>query len=107
MRLDIVGCGAALETIHIPLLRRLRETSELKVRGCFDLDLHRARRTAWLLGASKADTPGCIGELDSVDAAFIATPPESHADLASLYLSAGKHVLIEKPFTARYQQAIS
>lgn len=37
---------------------------------------------------------------DSVDAVAIATPPETHQDLATRALEAGKHVLIEKPLAA-------
>lgn len=35
--------------------------------------------------------------LPHVDAVVIATPPESHADLALMALREGKHVLVEKP----------
>lgn len=35
--------------------------------------------------------------LDSVDLVSICTPPSTHADIASDFLLAGKHVLVEKP----------
>ncbi len=35
--------------------------------------------------------------LDHVDAVIISTPPTTHADLALTALTAGKHVLVEKP----------
>jgi predicted dehydrogenase len=41
----------------------------------------------------------------SVDAVVIATPVSSHFELALAGLRAGKHVLVEKPFTATSQQA--
>lgn len=37
--------------------------------------------------------------LPGVDAITIATPPDTHAELALAAISAGKHVLCEKPFT--------
>lgn len=40
-----------------------------------------------------------------IDAVVIATPVSSHFDLAMSALSAGKHVLIEKPLAARSDQA--
>ena len=40
-----------------------------------------------------------------VDAIYIATPHPMHADNAKLALNAGKHVLIEKPFTINAREA--
>nr|WP_322817063.1 Gfo/Idh/MocA family oxidoreductase [Chloroflexus sp.] len=41
----------------------------------------------------------------AVDAVVIATPVSSHFELALMALQAGKHVLVEKPFTATIVQA--
>src|SRR5262249_60847861 len=41
-----------------------------------------------------------------VDAVVIATPVSSHFPLALAALRAGKHVLVEKPFTATSEQAL-
>lgn len=43
--------------------------------------------------------------IDSVDAAVIASPTGTHAKLADDFLSAGKHVLAEKPLTIRGDDA--
>ena len=40
-----------------------------------------------------------------IDAIYIATPHPMHADNAKLALNAGKHVLIEKPFTINAREA--
>ncbi len=42
---------------------------------------------------------------DDIDAVYIATPLQTHFDLARLALLAGKHVLVEKPLTATSAQA--
>lgn len=42
---------------------------------------------------------------DEVDAVYVATPHPMHADNATLALVAGKHVLIEKPFTLNASEA--
>lgn len=43
--------------------------------------------------------------LDGVDAVAIATPPHTHATLAHGAITAGKHVLCEKPFTRDVTEA--
>lgn len=42
---------------------------------------------------------------DSVDVVYVATPHPMHASNAVLALNAGKHVLVEKPFTLTARQA--
>jgi predicted dehydrogenase len=42
---------------------------------------------------------------DDIDAVFIASPPETHCDLAIAALQAGKHVFVEKPMATRVADA--
>ena len=96
-RICIVGCGAVVESAHARVLPVLRD--RLRVTGCYDVDVDRARTVANMFGARLAghvdDLPG---DLDRWDAALIATPPAFHAPLALGLLGSGKHVLVEKPF---------
>ncbi|UDD62118.1 hypothetical protein AFCA_009446 [Aspergillus flavus] len=41
----------------------------------------------------------------AVDIVVVTTAPDSHLELAKLALNAGKHVVVEKPFTPTYQEA--
>jgi len=66
----------------------------------------KAREFAGRLGISKAH--GSYQELVSnpdVDIVYVATPHPFHAECAMLALKAGKHVLIEKPFTLNAKEA--
>ncbi|KAB8247412.1 hypothetical protein BDV35DRAFT_379782 [Aspergillus flavus] len=50
--------------------------------------------------------PDNNAELDhAVDIVVVTTAPDSHLELAKLALNAGKHVVVEKPFTPTYQEA--
>ena len=61
--------------------------------------------------AAEFDIPAAHGSYEQlaadpgVDIIYIATPHPGHADAALLALDAGKHVLIEKPFTLNAAQA--
>lgn len=43
--------------------------------------------------------------VEEVDAAVLATPPRTHARLANTFLSAGRHVLVEKPMAVSTAEA--
>ena len=61
--------------------------------------------------AERHGIPNAHGSYDAlvtdpdVDIVYIATPPSEHAPNAELALNAGKHVLIEKPFTMTGDEA--
>ncbi len=49
--------------------------------------------------------PSLTEVIDDLDAVVVATPPVSHFDLAAEAISAGKHVLVEKPIATDSKQA--
>ncbi|MFN3526820.1 MAG: Gfo/Idh/MocA family protein, partial [Paracoccus sp. (in: a-proteobacteria)] len=90
----IVGLGMALAP-HMASLADLTD----RVRLAHAVSRSDARRTAFEAHYGIPAT----GDLDrvladpSVDAVILLTPPDSHRDLGGRILSAGKHLLIEKP----------
>lgn len=68
-----------------------------------DADAELARRTARRLGCAAAqDYREVVGK---VDVASVATPTHSHFEVAHALLSAGIHVLVEKPLTRTIEEA--
>jgi predicted dehydrogenase len=93
LRFGVVGCGA-ISTLHqLPALRRCRE---LELAAVVDADGSWAAAVARRFGAAEsfADHHALIGR---VDAALVATPNHTHADITCDLLAGGVHVLCEKP----------
>jgi predicted dehydrogenase len=90
-RIAVVGAGAFGRN-HV---RVLSQSPDARLAGVFDADASRA--------AEAARTPGCpvfatLEELaGAADAAIVATPTSTHADLGCRLMELGLDVLVEKP----------
>src|SRR5215470_3217894 len=88
------------------LTRNFAETEGASVLMCCDSD---PRRLA--LAQKRFPALTCVTDFDEalknpgVNAVAIATPVHTHYELAKRAIKAGKHVLVEKPLTARVDQA--
>src|SRR6476661_2386347 len=96
LRVAVVGAGYWGPN----LVRNFRGSSSTEVLWVVDASEERASRLAAAYGGIRVSSdPADVLADDQVDAVVIATPPETHAPLGLAALSAGKHVLIEKPLT--------
>jgi predicted dehydrogenase len=86
-------------------------TSDLRTAGLDVAAVGSRRRDAAEAFAAEFGIPRAHGSYEElvadpdVDILYIATPHPSHAENALLALDAGKHVLIEKPFTLNAREA--
>ncbi len=88
------GAGEAAEG-HI---RGFQSDQRAQVTTVWDTDVARVRDRAAAMGIPNIATSAEeLVERDDVDAVVIATPDHLHGEHAALALSAGKHVLCEKP----------
>lgn len=87
------------------LVRNFLECGAAEVKAVSDLRADRLKQVAGRYPAVKttADHRELLAD-PGVDAVAIATPVSSHYELALQALQAGKHVLVEKPFTATVEQ---
>lgn len=100
-----VGLGWVTANRHVPWLRR---HPGVRLTGVVDRRADRVAAAGRALGVGRtavADGPGGVPWLDEVDAVTIGTPPRTHARLATAFLEAGKHVLLEKPFAMSTREA--
>ena len=100
IRVGLVGYGYAAQTFHQPLLAVSPEYQIVVVASS------RPDRVAeGLPGVPVAATVDALVARDDVDLVILATPPAVHAGQAEAALRAGKHVVVEKPFTPTVAEA--
>lgn len=96
----LVGYGMASRVFHAPVIEAVRALRLRKIverRGEESRGRHAGAETVRDVEEVLAD--------ERVELVVIATPNESHFDLARRSLLAGKHVVVEKPFTNTYGEA--
>ncbi|MCF3936107.1 Gfo/Idh/MocA family oxidoreductase [Acuticoccus sp. M5D2P5] len=100
-RIAIVGTGMAFAP-HAEALHDLSDTYE--VAGAYSRSEAR-RAEAASRGFKTVDDLDALIADPTIDAALILTPPPSHGEIASAFLRAGKHVLLEKPLALTSAEA--
>ena len=102
VRWGIIGCGDVTEVKSGPGLQKA-DGSELV--AVMRRDGDKAKDYAVRHGVAKwtDDADALINDPD-VNAVYIATPPDSHADYAQRVAAAGKPVYVEKPMARTYAE---
>ena len=98
----VVGCGYWGPN----LIRNFAENEAAELRWVCDKDPRHLSKVARRYPVARAATD--YGELladPRLDAVAVATPVSTHFDFARRALEAGKHVLVEKPFTSTSREA--
>jgi predicted dehydrogenase len=102
IKVGVVGCGYWGPN----LIRNFAENEAAELRWVCDRDARHLSKVARRYPAARAASD--FGELIAdprLDAVVIATPVSTHFEFARRALEAGKHVLVEKPFTATSREA--
>lgn len=95
VRLGLVGCGRAAETLHLPALARV---ASARVVAAADVDASRLELVARRFGVARRyeDFRALLADAE-VEAVAVCVPPLLHAEVALAALDAGKHLFVEKP----------
>jgi predicted dehydrogenase len=101
LRVGVVGCGY-WGSKHVRILSCVPEVSRVAV---IDRDARTREKIVASFPASSA-YQDLDAALPHVDAVVVATPPETHCDVALKCLRAGKHVLLEKPIAKSVSEAL-
>jgi predicted dehydrogenase len=103
IRLVIVGCGAITEDFHLPAALR---SNKVEVTALVDSRTERATQMLRKYGFQTKISGQLEDVLDLADGILVATPNHAHASVAMVALATGKPVLIEKPLTTTYADAV-
>ena len=101
MRFAVIGAGV-IGALHAETISQLRSTELIAV---VDVEPEAARELAERYGTlALTDVDETLARPD-VDAVAICTPSGQHAELVTRALSAGKHVVVEKPLDVSLEAA--
>lgn len=95
LKIGIVGLGSIAQLVHIPVLNKL---ANVEIEGICDIDKNKLKHVGEKFKVAKRYRK--VEELlndDTIEAVIIATPTNTHHQLATMALQAKKHILIEKP----------
>lgn len=101
LRIGLIGAGG-MGSFHA---RTLGVISGVQVSLVADTDLAAAERLAAEVGARATNDAGGVAERTDLDGVVIASPDETHAELALASIAAGVPVLCEKPLATSLSDA--
>jgi len=100
----LIGLGGIAQVMHLPALLKLQEAELCAI--C-DKDFSKAKNIAKKFNIKKAykSADELLADNPDVNAAIIATPTDTHLDIALKCLDAGKNILVEKPIALDHKEA--
>jgi predicted dehydrogenase len=100
LNVALVGYGFAGKTFHASLIT---STPGLRLATVVSSNAEKVGKD--LPGTTVVSSPDAAFANPEIDLIVVATPNETHFDLARRALTAGKHVLVDKPFTVLSSEA--
>lgn len=100
LRVGLIGYGYAGKTFHAPLISAVPDLELAAVASSDAAKVH----ADWPGVAVHASSAELIAR-DDLDLVVIATPNDTHHPLARAALLAGRHVVVDKPFTVALDEA--
>ncbi|MDY5616183.1 MAG: Gfo/Idh/MocA family oxidoreductase [Helicobacter sp.] len=101
MKVALVGYGYW----GINLAKTINANPNLELYSIFDLSKERISTAKEQYSFKEFQSYEELLGDDSIEAIFIATPPQSHYQVAYASLEAGKHTFVEKPYTTSLEEA--
>ena len=103
-RIVLVGAGRIASQAHLPAILAC---DAARLSAIVDPVPERAARLAREYGLSVRIFEKLEPALEAADGAIVATPNDTHQAIAATCLERGVHVLVEKPMTSTYAEALA
>lgn len=100
LKVGLLGFGYASATFHAPLIAAVSGLQLTAISSSRPQDVH----ATWP-NVTVCETPEQLIAQPDIDLVVVATPNSTHAPLAAQALMAGKHVVVDKPFTLTVREA--
>ncbi len=98
LKLAIIGCGAVIDELHVPSLRRLTRQGAVRVTALVDRSKERMARFKRVFPEAVCfEDAAAAFRSAGAEAALVASPPGLHRAHVEAAFSNGCHVLCEKP----------
>jgi len=99
----IIGLGGIAQIVHLPILSKMES---VKLQALCEINNSRLEKIATKYNVKNKYTDyGLMLENEKLDALIIATPTDTHKQIALDAIKAGVHLLIEKPVAATLLEA--
>lgn len=102
LKVGVIGCGSIARHRH---LLEYHANEEVEITAVCDIIVERAEEMANLYGAKAYSDYEKVLEENDIDAISVCLPNYLHAPVSIAALSAGKHVLCEKPMATSSEEA--
>lgn len=99
-KVGLIGIGH-MGSFHLAILNSIAE--KINFVGIYDIDKEKANQIS--LNKNFNSFASIEELLEETEAIILATPTQTHYEIAKKILQSGNHLLIEKPITSDYQQA--
>jgi predicted dehydrogenase len=103
VRVGLIGCGRIAQVAHLPALEKANGIQLVAVSDPSE-DVRRAVARRYDVPQAYADHPQVLAD-ELVEAVLVAAPDRFHYPIAAAALSAGKHVLVEKPLASTVDES--
>lgn len=97
VKVGVIGVGTVSQLMHLPILNSLRDL--YKITAVSDVSPSQLAYIAEVYRAKAYADPYALVKDPDVDAVFVCSPDQYHAEYALAAIEAGKHVFVEKPVT--------
>ncbi len=101
--IGVIGLGGIAQLVHLPILSKIKDVN---ISAVSEVNKNRLNTISDKFNIQNrfGDYKEMLNQID-LDAVIVATPTDTHTEIALECINAKKHVLVEKPMVRTYEEA--